>query len=176
MRLVQAIQAAAAIITGIFITLSQVHDAQIGNIGLVIIATGFAASTALLAVKNNSRNINIIKFVFYLAILIFAAVLIVQADQLWFYGLMVVWPFVNGFFEVGKFFTSPAGSIERKDSALSALINFGLILAVSVSGLVSGIDPVAFVGFFGAYAIILGVHLGIGSASPNAIGSASPKA
>ena len=51
---------------------------------------------------------------------------------------------------------------------LSALINFGLIVAISISGVVSGIDPVAFVGFFGAYAIILGVHLGISSASPKA--------
>ena len=168
MRITQAIQAAAAIITGTFITFSQIHDALIGNIGLLILAVGFAISTAWLAAKNNSRNVNIIKFVFYLAIVIFAVVLIVQADQLWFYGLMVIWPFVNGFFEVGKFFTSQAGSIERKDSALSALINFGLILAVSVSGLVSGIDPVAFVGFFGAYAIILAVHLGIAAASPQA--------
>ena len=168
MRITQAVQAAAAIITGIFITFSQIHDALIGNIGLVILATGFAISSAILVAKNEARTSNIIKLVFYVALLIFAIVLIVQLDQLWFFGLMFIWPFVNGFFEVGKLFTSKPGSVSRKDSALNAFINFGLIVAVSISGFVSGIDPVAFVGFFGAYAIILGVHLGISSASPKA--------
>ena len=167
MRINQAIQAAASIITGIFITFSQIHDALIGNIGLVILATGFAISSAMLAAKF-ARFTNIIKVVFYVAVIIFAIFLIAQVDQLWFFGLMFIWPFVNGFFEVGKLFSSQPGTVERKDSALNALINFGLIVAVSVSGYVSGIDPVAFVGFFGAYAIILGVHLGISSASPKA--------
>jgi hypothetical protein len=172
LRITQAIQAAAAIIAGIFITFSQMHDALIGNIGLVILATGFAISTAILIFKNESRVINTIRFVFYIALIGFAIYLIVQFDQLWFYALM----FVNGFFEIGKLFNSKPGSPERKDVSLNVLINFGLIAAVSVSGFVSGIDPVAFVGFFGAYAIILGVHLGIASASPNGIASASPKA
>jgi ABC-type transport system involved in cytochrome c biogenesis permease subunit len=166
LRITQAIQAASAIITGIFITFSQIHDALIGNIGLVILGAGFAISSAMLAAKNVSRITNIIKLAFYVAVIIFAIVLIAQLDQLWFFGLMFIWPFVSGFFEVGKLFTSQPGTVERKDSALNALINFGLIVAVSVSGFVSGIDPVAFVGFFGAYAIILGVHLGISSASP----------
>lgn len=176
MRITQAIQAAAAIIAGIFITFSQMHDALIGNIGLVFLATGFAISTAILIFKNESRVINTIRFVFYIALIGFAIYLIVQFDQLWFYALMFIWPFVNGFFEIGKLFNSKSGSPERKDVSLNVLINFGLIAAVSVSGFVSGIDPVAFVGFFGAYAIILGVHLGIASASPNGIASASPKA
>ncbi len=166
MRITQAIQAASAIIAGIFITFSQIHDALIGNIGITFLAIGFAVSSAILIAKNESRITNIIKFVFYAAVIVFAIVLIVQLDQIWFYGLMFIWPFVNGFFEVGKLFTAKPGSVERKDSALNAVINFGLIVAVSISGFVAGIDPVAFVGFFGAYAIILGVHLGISSASP----------
>ena len=169
MRITQAIQAASAIIAGIFITFSQIHDALIGNIGITILAVGFAVSSAILIAKNESRITNIIKFVFYAAVIIFAIVLIVQLDQIWFYGLMFIWPFVNGFFEVGKLFTAKPGSVERKDSALNAVINFGLIVAVSISGFVTGIDPVAFVGFFGAYAIILGVHNGISSATPNRI-------
>ncbi len=115
-----------------------------------------------------------LNFIFYVAVAVFAVILIAQMDQVWFYGLMFIWPFVNGFFEVGNLFTSRPGSVERKDAALNALINFGLILAISISGIVSGIDPVAFVGFFGAYAIILGVHNGISSASPNGISSATP--
>lgn len=166
MRATSAIQAAAAIIAGVFITFSQIHDALIGNIGIAILAIGFAVSSAILIAKNESRITNIIKLVFYIGVIAFAVILIAQLDQLWFYGLMFIWPFVNGFFEVGKLFTAKPGTVERKDSALNAVINFGLIVAVSISGFVAGIDPVAFVGFFGAYAIILGVHLGISSATP----------
>jgi hypothetical protein len=169
MQLTKAIQAAAAIIAGVFITFSQIHDAMIGNIGIAILAAGFAISSAILIAKNESRITNIIKLVFYFGVIAFAAVLIAQLDQLWFYGLMFIWPFVNGFFEIGKLFTAKPGSVERKDAALNAVINFGLIVAVSISGLAAGIDPVAFVGFFGAYAIVLGVHNGISSATPNRI-------
>jgi len=169
MRITTAIQAAAAIIAGIFITFSQIHDALIGNIGIAILAIGFAISSALLIAKKVSRIANVLNFVFYVGVAVFAIVLITQLDQVWFYGLMFIWPFVNGFFEVGNIFTAKPGSGERKDSVLSALINFGLIVAISISGVVSGIDPVAFVGFFGAYAIVLGVHLGISSATPKRI-------
>jgi hypothetical protein len=175
MRITTAIQAAAGIIAGIFITFSQIHDALIGNIGIAILAIGFAISSAILIAKKVSRIANVLNFVFYAAVAVFAIILIAQMDQVWFYGLMFIWPFVNGFFEVGNLFTSRPGSVERKDAALNAIINFGLILAISISGIVSGIDPVAFVGFFGAYAIILGVHNGISSASPNGISSATPK-
>jgi hypothetical protein len=168
MRITTAIQAAAAIIAGIFITFSQIHDALIGNIGIAILAIGFAISSAILIAKKVSRIANVLNFVFYVGVAVFAIVLISQLDQVWFYGLMFIWPFVNGFFEVGNIFTGKPGSGQRKDSVLSALINFGLIVAISISGVVSGIDPVAFVGFFGAYAIVLGVHLGISSASPKA--------
>ena len=166
MLIAQAIQAAAAIITGIFITFSQMHDALIGNIGIGVLAAGFAISTAVLVSKNQARASNTIKLVFYLAMVGFSVFLIVQQDQLWFFTLVLIWPFASALFETGKFFTSIKGTAERKDSALSALINLGLILAISVSGLVSGLDPVAFVGFLGAYAVILGIHLGISSASP----------
>jgi len=166
MRITQAIQAAAAIIAGIIITFSQVHDALIGNIGIAVLSIGFSIATLILLTKKVQPILNYIKLGFYLGVSIFAIVLIAGADQLWFYGLMFIWPFINGFFEVGKLFTSKRGSVERKDSALNVFINFGLIVAVSVTGFVSGIDPVAFVGFFGAYAIILGVHLGISSATP----------
>lgn len=168
MRIQQATQAAAAIIAGIFITFSQVHDALIGNIGIAILATGFTIATVILLFKKVEPILNYFKLAFYVGVTIFAIVLVAGADQLWFYGLMFIWPFVNGFFEVGKLFTSKPGTVQRKDAALNAFINFGLIVAVSISGFVSGIDPVAFVGFFGAYAIILGVHLGIASASPKA--------
>ena len=167
MRITTAIQAAAGIIAGIFITFSQIHDALIGNIGIAILAVGFAGSSAILIAKKVSPIANVLNFIFYVAVAVFAIVLISQLDQVWFYGLMFIWPFVNGFFEVGNIFTARPGSGERKDSVLSALINFGLIVAISISGVVSGIDPVAFVGFFGAYAIVLGVHLGISSATPN---------
>ena len=160
MRITTAIQAAAGIIAGIFITFSQIHDALIGNIGIAILAVGFAISSAILIAKKVSRIANVLNFVFYVAVAVFAIILIAQMDQVWFYGLMFIWPFVNGFFEVGNLFTSRPGSVERKDAALNAIINFGLILAISISGIVSGIDPVAFVGFFGAYAIILGVTSG----------------
>lgn len=169
MRITTAIQAAAGIIAGIFITFSQIHDALIGNIGIAILAIGFAVSSAILIAKKVSRIANVLNFVFYAAVAVFAIVLITQMDQVWFYGLMFIWPFVNGFFEVGNLFTSRPRSVERKDAALNAIINFGLIVAISISGIVSGIDPVAFVGFFGAYAVILGVHLGISSATPKRI-------
>jgi len=39
---------------------------------------------------------------------------------------------------------------------------------LAISGALTGLDPVAFVGFFGAYAVILAVHLGITAATPKA--------
>ena len=176
MRIAQAIQAAAAIVVGIFITFSQVHDALIGNIGVLILAAGLAISSAVLISKNESRAANTMKLIFYVALIGFSVLLILQQDQLWFFTLVFVWPFVNGFFEIGKFTSSIKGSVERKDSALTALINFGLIAAISISGLAAGLDPVAFVGFFGAYAVILGIHLGISSASPSSEPAAKSKA
>ena len=78
MRITTAIQAAAAIIAGIFITFSQIHDALIGNIGIAILAIGFAISSAILIAKKVSRIANVLNFVFYVAVAVFAIVLIVQ--------------------------------------------------------------------------------------------------
>ena len=178
MRINLAIQSAAAFIVGIYITFSQIHNASLGNHALSFLSTAFAVTATLeLISSKKSSSAKSQSFaasrIFLFGTLATAAISISlepsEATVVWFLVLVSVFAGVNGLLEVRKSRTS-------KDARLSAIIHFGLIAALAVSTALTGLDQVAFVGFFGAYAAIFGVHLGISAASPNGKSSASPKA
>lgn len=170
MRVTQAIQAIAGIIAGVFITFSQIHSASLGNHALSFLSTAFAVTATLQLISyKKTGSVNAQPFaaarIFIFGTLATAAITISlepsEATVVWFLVLASAFAAVNGLLEVREARTS-------KDARLSAIIHFGLISALAISTALTGLDQVAFVGFFGAYAVILGVHLGIAAASPHA--------
>jgi hypothetical protein len=159
------IQTAVLFAVGIFITFSQVHNAIIGNLGLMFVALGFATAATIEVLKtkgtgksNGSSSLQVIVFgVIATAAIVFAA----GNDIVSFLILVIAFAVFNGLLELKKVSV-------QKESKLSAFIHFGLVAVLGISGALTGLDPVAFVGFFGAYAVILAVHLGITAASPKA--------
>ena len=165
MRTTLWIQTAFLFAVGIFITFSQVHNAIIGNLGLMFVALGFATAATIEVLKtkgtgksNGSSSLQVIVFgAIATAAIVFAA----GNDIVSFLILVISFAVFNGLLELKKV------SIQ-KESKLSAFIHFGLVAVLGISGALTGLDPVASTGFFGAYAVILAVHLGITAASPKA--------
>jgi hypothetical protein len=159
------IQTAVLFAVGIFITFSQVHNAIIGNLGLMFVALGFATAATIEVLKtkgtgksNGSSSLQVIVFgAIATAAIVFAA----GNDIASFLILVIAFAVFNVLLELKKVSV-------QKESKLSAFIHFGLVAVLGISGALTGLDPVAFVGFFGAYAVILAVHLGITAASPKA--------
>jgi hypothetical protein len=159
------IQTAVLFAVGIFITFSQVHNAIIGNLGLMFVALGFATAATIEVLKtkgtgksNGGSSLQVIVFgAIATAAIVFAA----GNDIVSFLILVITFAVFNGLLELKKV------SIQ-KESKLSAFIHFGLVAVLGISGALTGLDPVASTGFFGAYAVILAVHLGITAASPKA--------
>ncbi|CAB4560791.1 unannotated protein [freshwater metagenome] len=165
MRTTLWIQTAFLFAVGIFITFSQVHNAIIGNLGLMFVALGFATAATIEVLKtkgigksNGGSSLQVIVFgAIATAAIVFAA----GNDIVSFLILVITFAVFNGLLELKKV------SIQ-KESKLSAFIHFGLVAVLGISGALTGLDPVASTGFFGAYAVILAVHLGITAASPKA--------
>ena len=165
MRTTLWIQTAVLFAVGIFITFSQVHNAIIGNLGLMFVALGFATAATIEVLKtkgtgksNGGSSLQVIVFgAIATAAIVFAA----GNDIVSFLILVITFAVFNGLLELKKV------SIQ-KESKLSAFIHFGLVAVLGISGALTGLDPVASTGFFGAYAVILAVHLGITAASPKA--------
>ena len=165
MRISLWIQTAFAFAVGIFITFSQVHNAMIGNLGLMLVSLGFATAATIEVLKtkqsgkpNGSATLQVLIFgTIATAAIVFAA----SNNIISFLVLVISFAGFNGLLELKKVSV-------QKESKLSAFIHFGLVAALAISGALTGLDPVAFVGFFGAYAVILAVHLGITAATPKA--------
>lgn len=165
MRSALWIQTAFLFAVGIFITFSQIHNAIIGNLGLMLVALGFATAATIEVLKTKrsgkpkgSATLQVLIFgTIATAAIVFAA----SNNIVSFLVLVISFAVLNGLLELKK-------ASVQKESKLSAFIHFGLVAALVISGALTGPDPVAFVGFFGAYAVILSVHLGITAASPKA--------
>ena len=165
MRTTLWIQTAVLFAVGIFITFSQVHNAIIGNLGLMFVALGFATAATIEVLKtkgtgksNGGSSLQVIVFgAIATAAIVFAA----GNDIVSFLILVISFAVFNGLLELKKVSV-------QKESKLSAFIHFGLVAVLGISGALTGLDPVASTGFFGAYAVILAVHLGITAASPKA--------
>jgi predicted membrane channel-forming protein YqfA (hemolysin III family) len=165
MRLTLWIQTAFLFAVGIFITFSQIHNAIIGNLGLMFVALGYATAATIEVLKtkqsgkpNGSATLQVL---IYGAIATAAIVFAASNNIISFLVLVISFAVFNGLLELRKVSV-------QKESKLSAFIHFGLVAVLAISGALTGLDPVAFVGFFGAYAVILAVHLGITAATPKA--------
>lgn len=169
MRSTLWIQTAFLFAVGIFITFSQIHNAIIGNLGLMFVALGFATAATIEVLKtklsgkssDKSNGSAILQVLIFGAIATAAIVFAASNNIVSFLVLVISFAVFNGLLELKKVSV-------QKESKLSAFIHFGLVAALVISGALTGLDPVAFVGFFGAYAVILSVHLGITAASPKA--------
>jgi hypothetical protein len=168
MRIVIALRATISMAVGIFITFNQSHSASVGLLALAIFGLGFALlngigtfiwGKALKAVEN--MPLTVAAFIIgLLAVLVPANDPISQG--LAFIYLVTGWGLISGSFELylarREGFASQAG----KDSS----INAGFSLLLGLLFLVAPLDIVSAVGFFGAYLVLSGVHLGIAAATP----------
>ncbi len=170
MRIPLAIQATSALSAGIFITFSQVHDASTAVIGLLVLSVGWLAGSILSAVKSYRAQGFVLHTVIAVAAALMAVLTLVfngMAQPILIWVLIAHWGFYDALTQAIFARRAQAKSAARRDHAISA--GLGLLLYISqLTILLLGNDPVSQVGFFGAYAIILGVHQGITAASPKA--------
>jgi hypothetical protein len=144
----QIIQAAAAFVAGIFITFSQVHDANIGMYGLAIISVGWCIAAIVAITKRNAIIFNANN----------------ATSSAWI--LIQSWGLFGALAELYLAIRQGKGSAQRRDHFINAGLAAALVVALAL--VTDAGDSVSRVGFFGAYAVILAVHLGIAAASPKA--------
>ena len=166
MRASLIIKAAAAFIAGIYITFSQAHDANLAMTGLVIIATGWFFAAAVSAIKKQNPVLSVFVIVVSVSMVRFATSFDANSATSRAWTLLMALAIFFSFVEIISAIRSAKKSAARRDHLISAGLAVGLFVSqVSIS---AAADSVSHVGFFGAYAAILGVHLGISAASPNA--------
>lgn len=167
-QLTVSIQAAVAFAVGILITFSQVHNAFVANLGLLILSIGWAVASVLASFSSKLGKQALFSRLFIaiasIAMAIFAAEALSQQNQptvipIYFWGLF------GAIAELNFARLEQRKSPERRDALISAGLAFGLFLSQQF---VPAADIVGRVGFFGAYAVILGVHLGLAAATPAA--------
>lgn len=166
MRISQIIKAASAFIAGIFITFSQAHDADVAMLGLVIMSAGWAVASVFDVLKKRNPVLNGI-------ILLAASYMIYCATSFeannattmaWI--LLMAWGLFGAIAELIFALRAEKKSVARRDYLINSVLAIGLFAAQAA--ITKASDSVSHVGFFGAYAIILAIHLGIAAASPNA--------
>jgi hypothetical protein len=166
MRISLIIKAAAAFIAGIFITFSQAHDASVAMLGLLIVSAGWFLGSLILIIKNSNPVFN-------------GLLMLASAGMAWYstgfdangattaaWILLEAWAFFGAIAELIFALRSKKKSAERRDHFISAALALGLL--ISQISITKASDSVSHVGFFGAYAIILAVHLGLSAFSPTA--------
>lgn len=170
MRIPLAIQATSALAAGIFITFSQVHDTSTAVIGLLVLSAGWFVASIVSASKVYGNPGFILHTVIAASAALMAVLALVfngMAQPFLIWVLIAHWGFYDALTQAIFARKAQAKSSTRRDHAISA--GLGLLLYISqLTILLLGNDPVSQVGFFGAYAVILGVHLGITAASPKA--------
>lgn len=166
MRTAQIVKASAAFAAGIFITFSQAHDANVAMIGLAIISAGWSVASLIDVIKN--RNPFLSGFVFLAAGAMIYYALSFEANNAttlaWI--LLQSWGLFGAIAEVVFAMRHKPKTPQRRDYLISAGLALGLYL--SQISITAASDSVSHVGFFGAYAVLLAVHLGITAASPAA--------
>lgn len=167
------IKAAAAFSAGIYITFSQAHDAKVAMLGLVIVAAGWFIASTISAIRKQNPILSVFVIILSAAMVRFATSFDAINETATAWTLLEAWGVLIAISEI--FFAQRAAkkSSARRDHLISAGLSIGLV--VSQISITTASDSVSHVGFFGAYAILLAVHLAISSATPNGISSASPK-
>ena len=169
MKIVFALRAAISFGVGIFITFNQSHSAATGLLALGIFGIGFALLNGAGSVIWGKGIFSLENFPLTLvALLIGIAAILVpatdpEASALIFVYLATGWGLISGAFEM--YLARKAGFATRlgKDGLISA----SLSLLVGLLFLIAPLDIISAVGFFGAYLVLSGVHLGISAATPS---------
>jgi uncharacterized membrane protein HdeD (DUF308 family) len=165
---VLGVKAALSIAVGLFITFTQSHSAATGLFALAIFGIGFAVANVVATIwaKGKYLSVESLPFtVLALTVGLFAA-LIPQtepsAQALVFVYLVAGWALISGAMEL--YLANRAGFRTRsgKDGLISAVLG----LALGLLFLITPLDIVSAVGFFGTYLVISGVHLAIAALTP----------
>lgn len=168
MRIVLASRALIALGIGIYITFNQSHSAQAGLISLGLFGVGFAilntVSNALFA-KRLAAIETIPLSVIALLIGVFAFLVSFNSPfthKASLVALITAWGLISAAFELYLARRQGFKTQLGRDTLLNAILN--LLLAALFLGL--PMQSVEAVGFFGAYLVLSGVHLGIAAATP----------
>lgn len=164
MRAAQIIQAAAAFVSGIFITFSQIHDASVGMYGLAIISVGWSIAAIVAITKRSAIIFNAFIAFASAAMIWFALSFDANNETSMAWILIQSWGLFGALAELYLAIRQSKGSAQRRDHLINAGLAAALVVALAL--ITDAADSVSRVGFFGAYAIILAVHLGIAAASP----------
>ena len=164
-RIALAARAAISLAVGLFLTFSQSHGAEIGLLALGIFGLSFAVLNGLASVVFQKglaaiENVPLVMVALLIGIFALSAV----NDELAFKFLVTGWAIIAGAFELYQ--ARRAGF--RTTAGRDLLINSCFSLLLAVLFLLAPLDIVSQVGFFGAYLMMSGVHIGIAAASPAA--------
>lgn len=166
MRISQAISAAAALAAGIFITFSQAHDSTTALLGLLILSGGWVVAYFLLIAKSFGQPSTVQNLVVLIVAATIALLSIWATNQValvaWI--LLMAWGAFTAVSQIPAIKATSAKSPERREHLITAGLGAALFFVQLIVHL-TAVDPVTQVGFFGAYAVLLGVHQGISAAS-----------
>jgi uncharacterized membrane protein HdeD (DUF308 family) len=168
LKKVLALRAAISFGVGIFITFNQSHSAATGLLALGIFGIGYAILNGIGSAVWERGSFSLENLPLTLGALTFgAAALFVPTGDLQFAALVFVFLIGGGGLMAGAFelyLAQRAGFATRsgKDSLISAVLS----LVLGLLFLILPLDIVSAVGFFGAYLVISGVHLGIAAGTP----------
>lgn len=168
MQKILGVRAIIFVAVGLFITFTQSHSAATGLLALAIFGIGLAVANIAATIWDKRSYLSVESLpltLISLAVGLFAA-LIPQsnptAQALAFVYLVSGWAVVSGAIEL--YLANRIGF--RTRSGKDGLITAVLGLAIGLLFLIAPLDIVSAVGFFGAYLVICGVHLGIAALTP----------
>ena len=168
MQKVLGVRAIIFVAVGLFITLTQSHSAATGLLALAIFGIGLAVANIAATIWDKRSYLSVESLpltLISLAVGLFAA-LIPQTDPtaqaLAFVYLVSGWAVVSGAIELYLANRSGFRTRAGKDGLITAVLG----LALGFLFLIAPLDIVSAVGFFGAYLVICGVHLGIAALTP----------
>jgi uncharacterized membrane protein HdeD (DUF308 family) len=165
---VLGVRAIIFVAVGLFITFTQSHSAATGLFALAVFGIGLAAANIASTIWDKRKYLSVESLpltLISLAVGLFAA-LIPQSDStaqsLAFVYLVSGWAVVSGAIELYLANRSGFRTRAGKDGLITAVLG----LAIGLLFLIAPLDIVSAVGFFGAYLVICGVHLGIAALTP----------
>jgi hypothetical protein len=164
MRITQIIQGATALIAGLLITFSQKHDADVAMLGLLIMSAGWVVASAVAVIKKQSMILHSIVAIGAMAMIAYSQSFVANEATTRAWILLMSWGFFGAILEIIFALRAAKKSDERRDYLINAAL--ALLLVVAQIAITKASDSVSHVGFFGAYAILLAVHLGVAAASP----------
>ena len=163
------VRAGVLFVAGLVVTFSATLHEQLAFDRTVAAATLFALAAAYVISWARATERHAVSLLFAGAALIAGVSAIVTDETASFAIVVAAWALVSGLLE---FVSSTLGMSHRGDSVFMGAI--GVVLALLV--LLVRDDPVAIIGFFGAYAVIGGVFLAISAFDNQAPGTSDAAA